>query len=334
MFTAARSDIYGQSYSKYAIDSAKSAVVRLLNMAVDVSKVVTNLDQVSEHLSSDARNRLQHLSVQVTTASFQKLIPLLLTTPNLHSLELRLTGEARQTDTVLDALLDKYDKEYDGTAVLPDLRSLKLDYPDISGAILALAELFAPTLKTLELHIGAYRPNFAAAKPKDPTGFIEEFPALTDLTLSGDIDALRGPLASISDDLFPVLKHLRHLPTAITAYSARRQGEPKITTSVRKNSIDRISAYNLVGPVYQKKASVSLPTDSLVTAPPLYPSLLGHVAEPAASDLPSRKRDLRETLQFLLDCEARADAQGDTALLLRLASALSRVELERIVHEA
>lgn len=308
--------------------------MRLLNMAVDVSVVVTTLDQIPRHLSSVALDQLRRLSVEVTTASFRNLIPLLLTTPNLETLELCLKGHADQTDAVLDALLDEYDAQFDGTTVLPRLRSLKLEYPDISGAILALAELFAPTLKNLELRFKEYSQFFSVAKPKESTGFVEEFSALTDLTLSGSIDALRGPLASISDHLFPALTHLRYLPDSVAPYVARRPGEPKIKKLVRKKPIERISVYNLVGPVDKNGPELSLPARSRVTRPPLYPSLVAHVAEPAASDLPSRKRDLRNTLQFLLEWEARADAQGDTASLLRMASALTRVELERIAHEA
>lgn len=73
---------------------------------------------------------------------------------------------------------------------------------------------------------------------------------------------------------------------------------------------------------------------SFVTAPPLYPHLLTHVAEPEFSKPPSRVRDLRKTLRFLVEWEARAEVQGDTASLLRMAWALTRVELERIAHEA
>ncbi|GAA5963400.1 hypothetical protein JCM8115_001213 [Rhodotorula mucilaginosa] len=301
-------DLYGHSHTAYAIETAKAAVVRLLNMAVDVSVVVTTLDQIPRHLSSVALDRLRRLSVEVTTASFRNLIPLLLKTPNLETLELCLKGHADQTDAV--------------------------EYPDISGAVLALAELFAPTLRNLELRFKEYSQFFSVAKPKESTGFVEEFSALTDLTLSGSIDALRGPLASISDHLFPALTHLRYLPDSVAPYVARRPGEPKIKKLVRKKPIERISVYNLVGPVDKNGPELSLPARSRVTRPPLYPSLVAHVAEPAASDLPSRKRDLRNTLQFLLEWEARADAQGDTASLLRMASALTRVELERIAHEA
>lgn len=325
---------YRNSPSTYAIDAAKAAVVRLLNTAIDVAVVVTTLDQIASQLSLVALERLRRLSVEVTTASFRNLISLLLTTPNLETLELCLKGHADQTDAVLDALLDEYDAQFDGTAVLPHLRSLKLKYPDISGAILALAELFAPTLKNLELRIENYSQSFSVAKPKEPTGFVEEISALTDLTLSGSIDALRGPLASISDCLFPALTHLRYLPDSVTAYAARRPGEPKIKKLVRKKPIERISVYNLVGPIDKDGPELSLPTRSRVTQPPLYPSLVAHVAEPAASDIPSRKRDLRKTLDFLRDWEARAEVQGDTASLLRMASALTCVELERIPYEA
>lgn len=309
---------YRNSPSTYAIDAAKAAVVRLLNTAIDVAVVVTTLDQIASQLSSVALERLRRLSVEVTTASFRNLISLLLTTPNLETLELCLKGHADQTDAVLDALLDEYDAQFDGTAVLPRLRSLKLKYPDISGAILALAKLFAPTLKNLELRIENYSQSFSVAKPKEPTGLVEEFSALTDLTLSGSIDVLHGPLASVSDRLFSALTHLRYLPDSFTAYAARRTGEPKIKKLVRKKPIERISVYNLVDPVDKNGPELSLPSKSRATQPPLYPSLVAHVAEPAASDIPSRKRDLRKTLVFLRDWEARAEVQGDTASLLRM----------------
>jgi hypothetical protein len=170
------------------------------------------------------------------------------------------------------------------------LRSLKLEYPDISGAILALAELFAPTLKNLELRlrkasmlpdsVRSVNAENSSTKPVDSFGFATEknwllFPALTHLRYLPDSVApyvarrpgepkikklvrnqawverrsghtrpcwqaqfrsvlvnradevvnRRGPLASISDHLFPALTHLRYLPDSVAPYVARRPGQ-------------------------------------------------------------------------------------------------------------
>lgn len=222
-----------RSHSAYVMDSAEAAVGRLLNAATDVSMTVADLDQVLQRLSLDARGRLQRLSVQVTTEAFGRLIPLLRTTPRLQFFELRLTGNNTDlTEVVLDALLDNHKRTDKGATVLPALRALKLEYPDISRTVLAFAELFAPTLESLELHIRDYDEDFEVAKLEEPIGFVKEFPALTALTLTGDVEALQGPLASISDDLFPFLKHLRYLPNVFGPHQPCRQGEPTLTQTI------------------------------------------------------------------------------------------------------
>lgn len=325
---------YHHLHSAYAIDSAKAAVVRLLNSAVDVSMVVGNLDQVSERLSSTSLNRLERLSVQVTTDKFAGLIPLLCSTPRLQFLELRLTGDADQTEAALDALLKKYDNEYDGATVLPSLRSLKLEYPDISSTIIYLAEFFSSTLTNLELHIRAYQQEFRVAEPEEAAGFLAEFPVLTDLTLSGDLDALVAPRSSISDDLFPALRHLRHLPRVFKSYGDRRPDEAKPPGHRRKKSINSLSLYNLAGPLQQVEPTGNTSANTVLTAPPLYPNLLMYAAPSRPGKVSNHERDLGRTLEFLREWEARAKAQGDTASLFRMASALTRVELERIAHKA
>lgn len=325
---------YRHSHSTYAIDSAKAAVVRLLNSAVDVSMVVGKLDQVSERLSSTALSRLERLSVQVTTDSFAGLIPFLVSLPNLQFLELRLTGDANGTEVALNALLDKYFEEYDEAPVLPSLRSLKLEYPDISNTIICLAELFSSTLKNLELHIRAYQQDFQVAEPEDAASFMAVFPVLTDLTLTGDIDALVAPRASVSDDLFPALRHLSHLPSVVKRYGDRRPDEAKPPRLRRTKTIDSLSLYNLGGPLQQCDPVVTMPTNAVLTAPPLYPNLLMYATASRPGKHSFHERDLGTSLEFLRDWEARAKAQGDTASLFRMASALTRVELERIAHKA
>lgn len=232
--------------------------------------VVAELDQVSERISAAALSRLERLSVEITTESFGGLIPFLVSTPNLQSLELRLSGDAEETEVILDDLLTAYYEEsQDINIVLPSLVSLKLDYPDVSGGILRLAELFVPTLKNLELHLRAYAEGYQPVRPEEPVVFTESFPVLTNLTLSGDIDALRGARASVSDGLFPALRHLSHLPSVIVPYRPRRPDEENIVAHPREPTIDRVSVYNSVGPLQQGKPTLTLPTNALLTAPPL-----------------------------------------------------------------
>ncbi|KWU43299.1 hypothetical protein RHOSPDRAFT_35171 [Rhodotorula sp. JG-1b] len=269
---------YHRSNSTYAVDLAKAADVKLLNTALDVSMVVAELDQVSERISAAALSRLERLSVEITTESFGGLIPFLISTPNLQSLELRLSGDAEETEVILNDLLTAYYEEsQDIDIVLPSLVSLKLDYPDAEG----------------------YQP----VRPEEPVVFTESFPVLTNLTLSGDIDALPGAQASGSDGLFPALRHLSHLPSVIVPYRPRRPDEENIVAHPREYTIDRVSVYNSVGPLQQGKPTLTLATNALLTTPPLYPNLLTYAAAPHPANIPFLERDLRKTLDFLRDWE-------------------------------
>ncbi|GAA5991857.1 hypothetical protein JCM10908_002239 [Rhodotorula pacifica] len=291
---------------------------------------------VLNKLNSDTLGRLGALSLDITGAWLDDLFSLLENTPHLHSLQLSFLGDPNETEIELETALNDLNAYEEDCPVLPKLHYLKVTYPDISRTILDFVEVFSLQLERLDMHVKAYNLDFAVAGAAGGTGFKSAFPALTELTLSGNIDALRGPLASISDDAFPSLQDLRYLPDHNRAYSARRPTEPKINKLSRTVQLERVTAYNRLGPLRQPSPRVGLPRKRKmrVAMPPLYPHLFTHVSNSEASQPLILKRDLRRTLDFLHDWEARADAYNDEASLSRIAVTLSRVELERITHEA
>ncbi|GAA5863385.1 hypothetical protein JCM3774_005274 [Rhodotorula dairenensis] len=314
---ARSTELRGSSLTPYALESARAAVERVLDAAIDITMITHSPDPLS-HLGPPALDRLDRLSLDMTDPDLTELIAVLPSMRKLRVLELRLHDDVNSVDMYFDTALSKFWEDHRDTSVLPQLRTLKLEYPDISRTLLEFAELFAASLEDLSVHAVHYGFDFEVAARTSTTGFCEAFPALTNLTLSGDIDSLRGPLASISDDNFPALQHLRYLPNLTKA-------------------IPRISAYNLGGTLQQIRPEVDLPYTTWTASPPLHPNLLAHCSvrsRRSGNDELVLERDLRRTVDFLHDWKARAEAHGDTTSLFRMASALQRVELERIAHEA
>ncbi|GAA5991855.1 hypothetical protein JCM10908_002238 [Rhodotorula pacifica] len=329
------------SLTDYARMCAAKSIRNLLDSAVHVTFSMSDPLEAFAHLDEVSLDQADSLCLELRCSA--KLSSCLWRTfelvPKLSRLELSLKGDFDEVDSnlfqdVVDSMADAYTFHRSALDYRPPLTSLVLKVPDISPAVLQFASSFARTLQSLSVEVEHYDPTFLTDALDGPVGFIGTFERLTSLTLRGDLNALRGPLGSITDRRFPALKELHYLPYSYnTPISPRRPGEPAIKTPQRVLFLDKITSYNLKGSL-ERVYQLTLPPEELVLEPPLYPTLLKYPRPIPEHEVQNLAYDLQKTLSFLNDWHARAVSQSDSTSLARMAQALGQVDLERIAYQA